>query len=128
MPSCQSVFQSQVARNSNQRRLVQAQNEPGPSSYTLPQHFDMAIREKDVGSRPFRQAVPRKIVPVNLYDPHAAVDSDLVTGLGPGKYDIPDGFRGVPVSDDNDEQSNTQKLNHVLGGKLYIENNLDRFG
>ena len=77
---------------------------------------------------PFRLSILRKIVPVNLYDPHAAVDNEVKIGPGPGKYDIADGFRGKTSAEEAEEQMNNEKVNHIPGGKLYIENNLDRFG
>lgn len=47
--------------------------------------------------------MPRKIVPVNLYDPHAPVDNDVKIGPGPGKYDIADGFKGKVSAEDAED-------------------------
>ena len=67
IPAAQSVFKSLVERNF--RKL---QDEiPAPNSYEVRGVFDLKEREKDAGSRPFKMAVPMKIVPVNLYNPHA---------------------------------------------------------
>jgi hypothetical protein len=72
---------------------------PGPDSYKLPFGFDLTENEKDAGSRPFRQPVPKKIVPVNLYNPHSEVSNDDKLGPpGPGKYNIPSFFEQTDIS------------------------------
>jgi hypothetical protein len=70
--------------------LQQAALEPAPNSYDYVHGFDLAERERDQGSRPFRLPLPKKIVPVNLYNPHAPVEDEKHKGIpGPGKYNVP---------------------------------------
>ncbi len=47
-----------------------------------------------MGSRPFRLPVPKKIVPVNLYNPHEKKEDQKDNGPpGPGKYTLPSSFK-----------------------------------
>jgi hypothetical protein len=49
--------------------------------------FDLAERNKDLGTSSFKLQVPKKIVPVNLYNPHAEVEADATKLVpGPGTY------------------------------------------
>ena len=67
----------------------------------MPIGFDLAERERDAGSRPFKQPVPKKIVPINLYNPHAEAESDNKCIPGPGKYDVPSAFSGFKTNEDS---------------------------
>jgi hypothetical protein len=70
---------------------------------------------------PFKQPIPRKIVPVNLYNPHAPVEDDKKKLVpGPGKYNVPSSF----PAEDSDEP----RILEQPGGRVYVDNNLDRFG
>eukprot|EP00347_Sterkiella_histriomuscorum_P014154 403361955 len=123
VPSCMNVFQSQADRNTDARRLRQAVNEPAPNSYDHINGFDLAERDRDAGSQPFRMPLPKKIVPVNIYDPHAPVEDKRFKGApGPGKYNIPTQFVKEEEVNDSNKYFYTDK------GKLYADNNLDRFG
>lgn len=93
IPSCVNVFQSTVERNSDARRLEQASQEPAPTTYDPAFGFDLAENEFGKGTSSFRPPVPKKIVPVNLYNPHAAVEDEKKKPVpGPGTYTLPTQF------------------------------------
>ena len=57
------------------RTLEQAAKDPGPGEYEP----DYDIEQAEAiykGSAAFHDPVPKKIVPVNLYNPHAEPDND----------------------------------------------------
>ena len=55
--------------------------------------FDDSEKNRDLGTRPFKLPVPRKIVPVNLYNPHEKKEEGKEVGSpGPGKYNLPSTF------------------------------------
>jgi hypothetical protein len=91
IPACVNVFQSTVDRNANLRKLEQAVTEPGPTTYDPMIGFDLAEMERGKITSSFRPPVPKKIVPVNLYDPHAEVEDDKKKKPvpGPGAYTVP---------------------------------------
>ena len=89
----------------------------------MPYGFELAERERDIGTKPFKQPVPKKIVPVNLYNPHSDVDNESKVGPGPGKYYVPSQFE-----QQNETEQTPNYLIGLTGGRLYAENNLDRFG
>jgi hypothetical protein len=71
----------------------------------------------------FRPPVPKKIVPVNLYNPHAEVDDEKKKpNPGPGTYCVPTQFFNP------DNHLDVDKTIPNVGGKVYVDNNLDRFG
>ena len=73
----------------------------------------------------FREKVLKKIVPVNLYNPHAEPENDKKKHPEMATYKLPREFdppRFDPVEDFE------PRLGLVPGGKVYIENNQDRFG
>ena len=47
---------------------------------------------------------------------------------GPASYNINRDFDPIPEQIDGEEDFNQPRLNKVLGGKIYVDNNLDRFG
>lgn len=51
--------------------------------------FDLAERERGHITSSFHPPIPKKIVPVNLYNPHAEVEDEKKKGIpGPGTYNI----------------------------------------
>jgi len=82
-------------------------------------------REQDEGTRHFREQVPKKIVPVNLYNPHAEPEGEKNKRPEPTTYKIQRLF-DHPYHGENDEIE--PRLNLVQGGKVYAESNIDRFG
>ena len=87
--------------------------------------FDEKWREENILTHQFRDKVPKKIVPVNLYNPHAEPENDkrkhpematykMVRDFDPPRFD--------PVEDFE------PRLGQVTHGKVYTENNQDRFG
>jgi len=149
LPSCNHVFKSGVARNGgmDDKKLEQAQNEPGPTNYNIPVGFDLAERERDKGTSSFKIPLQKKIIPCNLYDPHGEVKPDNSrTVPGPGAYISPGGFQEGKVKypvknhENLDEEAFDkfvdekmlmetlqQRQSHV-GGIIYADNNTDRFG
>lgn len=72
-----SVFVSKQARGMIPSRVLeQASKDPAPGDYDVNLGFDQAWKDTDEGTAAFRDAVPKKIVPVNLYNPHAEPDND----------------------------------------------------
>jgi len=63
-------FKSNTDRNTNQKYFNQQKLVPGPSTYDHINGFDLSFKERDKGSGPFKDPVPKKIVPINLYNPH----------------------------------------------------------
>ncbi|CDW91055.1 UNKNOWN [Stylonychia lemnae] len=121
--ACQNVFQSQADRSTITKRLNQAANEPAPNSYDHLNGFDLIERDRDAGTKPFKLPIPKKIIQVNIYDPHSAPEDKKYKGApGPGKYDIPTQFLGEQEVEDK------SKAFFKNQGKIYVENNLDRFG
>lgn len=108
-----------------QKELDLARNQPAPGDYEKLDGFDIKWREKDETSSAFREPVPRKIVPVNLYNPHAEPVVDKNKMPEPCTYKVARLF-DVPEQDEDVEFE--PRLNTIPGGKVYIEDNLDRFG
>ena len=50
--------------------LEQRAKEPAPGDYDVGDGFDLAWRQTDEGTSAFKDPIPKKIVPVNLYNPH----------------------------------------------------------
>jgi len=100
--------------------------DPAPGQYETADGFDLKWREQDLNAQAnFKEPVPKKIVPVNLYNPHAEPEGDKNKFPEPCTYKVQRLF-DVPEMAENDEYE--PRLNSVPGGKVYIENNLDRFG
>lgn len=77
VPGSQHVFQSNVTRGiADELRLIKAQFNPAPGSYDKNDGFDVVYKDKDQATRQFMANMPKKIVPVNLYDPHAEPELD----------------------------------------------------
>ena len=73
----------------------------------------------------FRVPVPKKIVPVNLYNPHAEPENDKNKHPEPPAYHL---HREFDPPKFNPEDDFEPRLNLTTGGKMYQESNLDRFG
>jgi len=74
---CSSAFVSKQERSLVPSRILdQAHRDPAPGDYEINDGFDQAWRYTDEGTSAFRDPVPKKIVPVNLYNPHAEPESD----------------------------------------------------
>lgn len=73
----------------------------------------------------FKDPVAKKIVPVNLYNPHAAPDNDRKKYPEMCTYDVPREFDEPRF---NAEENFEPRLGLISGGKNYVENNADRFG
>lgn len=74
---CSSAFVSKQERAMLPRRdLEQRAKEPAPGDYDVGDGFDLAWRQTDEGTASFKDPIPKKIVPVNLYNPHAEPESD----------------------------------------------------
>lgn len=86
--------------------------------------FDLAERERDMGTKSFKQPTAKMFRALKVYDPHAEVeDQRKYQGPpGPGKYDLPTQFIK------EEDASAEQRLLYNDKGKVYVENNLDRFG
>ena len=67
-----------------------------------------------MGSHQFREPIPKKVVTVNLHNPHAPVDSKANKGLpGPASYNIVRDFDIIPetADDGDDEDFNKPRFN-----------------
>jgi hypothetical protein len=98
---------------------------PAPGDYDRQDGFDVKWKEEDDTSAAFREPIPKKIVPVNLYNPHADPDADKSKHPEPGTYKL---NRLFDVTEQPEEMEYEPRMNYVPGGKVYTEDNLDRFG
>ena len=74
---CSSAFVSKQERAMIPSKILdQRAKEPAPGDYDVYDGFDLAERHIDEGTSAFKDPIPKKIVPVNLYNPHAEPDSD----------------------------------------------------
>lgn len=87
--------------------------------------FDLAWRATDEGTSAFKDPIPKKIVPVNLYNPHAEPDSDKGKHPEMATYKVP---RLFDVPEQPEDAEFEPRLNVVAGGRVYVEDNNDRFG
>lgn len=100
-------------------------NLPAPGTYEKFDGFDGKWRETDFGTRQFKDDAQKKIVPVNLYNPHAVPETNKNKMPGPQKYNVQRLF-DVPEQPEGEEYE--PRLNLIPGGKVYVEDNRDRFG
>jgi hypothetical protein len=70
----------------------------------------------------------KKIVTVNLHNPHAPPDEKKKGFPGPQTYKISREFDPIPEAAEGEEEFNQPRLNKVLGGRVYVDDNNDRFG
>ena len=71
--------------------------------------------------------MPKKIVTVNLHNPHAPPEDKKGARPGPGTYSIGRDFDVIPEQD-GEEEFSQPRFKHTIGGKVYIDDNNDRFG
>lgn len=69
--------------------MEQAAKDPAPGHYDTSFGFDNSWKVSDEGTAAFRDPVPKKIVPVNLYNPHAEPESDKNKQPEMGTYKLP---------------------------------------
>ena len=65
--------------------------------------------------------MPKKIVPVNLYNPHAEPENDKKKHPEMGSYEIARDFDKPRFNADEDFEP---RLNVIPGGKVMIDNNV----
>ena len=103
--------------------------QPAPGTYDRHDGFDIKFQEAaKVGSRQFRDPIMKKRVSVNLHDPYAPADKKDKGPPGPSSYNVPRDFDAIPEDVGEDEEFAAPKFRHVIGGKVYTEDNNDRFG
>ena len=85
---CTSAFKSGVTRASNQRFLEEQAELPDPTSYQHLSNFDTAELSKDTGTANFMQAHQKKVVAINMYDPHEDPKKKQTVAPGPGAYNV----------------------------------------
>jgi len=90
----------------------------------LQEGFEAKWKEFESGTHQFKDSIPKKIVPVNLYNPHAEPEGDKIKHPGPAHYDIHREFSDNRFKDEDFEP----RLNLMQGAKVYSDNNIDRFG
>ena len=124
VPSATHAFKTQTKRELISMRPEDI-NAPAAGQYEKIDGFDGKWRETDFGTRQFKEDVQRKIVPVNLYNPHAVPETDRGKQPGPQQYKVARLF-DVPEQPEGEEFE--PRLNVIPGGKVYVEQNMDRFG
>ena len=123
---CSSAFVSKQERAMiPTKKIEQAAKDPAPGDYEVGFGFDEAWKTTDEGTAAFRDPVPKKIVPVNLYNPHAEPESDKNKQPDMGTYKL---NRLFDVIEQPEDQEYEPRMNQVQGGKVYTEDNNDRFG
>lgn len=95
---------------------------PAPTDYQINSGFDESHKNVGLVSSSFKEPVQKKIVPVNLYDPHRPV-SPKTKMPGPGYYN-------TEVMDTIQEKTSVDAgyLNSVKLTSAFIQENTDRFG
>jgi hypothetical protein len=67
------------------------------------------------------------MVTVNLHNPHKAPDDKKTEIPGPATYTMPREFDVIPEQD-GEEEFTQPRFKHTMGGKVYADDNNDRFG
>jgi len=101
---------------------------PAPGTYDLNDGFDGMYDQRDLGTRQFKHPMMKKIVTVNLHNPHAPPDDKKNEKPGPTSYQIHREFDVIPEQVEGEEDFNQPRMHTVLGGKVYTDDNKDRFG
>ena len=83
------------------------------------------MKDYDILTAAFRDPVPKKIVPVNLYNPHAEPDNEKKKMPEMCTYEVP---REFDLPKFNAEDDFEPRLNITTGGRIMVDNNCDRFG
>ena len=73
----------------------------------------------------FIDPIPKKIMPVNLYDPHAPPEDEKNKRPEPASYNMVRAFEPARFADDFEARIEAPIPG---GGKIYMESNVDRFG
>ena len=108
---------------SKEKRMeFKGNSNPDPTYYNIDTGFDATWKAKGQITANFQAPVPKKIYPVNLYDPHRPV-SPKTKMPGPGTYNTID-------KNTIKEKTNVDKnyLNSIKLSSVFIEENTDRFG
>ena len=129
-PAAQSVFQSVTNRGKQEstRQIIESQLLPAPGTYDRHDGFDISYESKDLGTRQFKNPISKKIVTVNLHNPHAPPEEKKNEKPGPASYTIKRDFDPIPEIPEGEEDINQPRLGRIPGGKIYVDDNLDRFG
>lgn len=110
---CKAQF---ISKTKREHKWSNTEGVPPPNQYDIQEGFQKAYQDKDKVSSSFMPSTQKKIIPVNLYDPHSEVDKKQTPG--PGQYEI---------IKNKIKQQNT-KLDMPLPSAAFIEENTDRFG
>ena len=71
----------------------------------------------------------KQIKKVNTYEPHANEDKNRDERPGPASYNLPRHFDPIhEMMEEGDEEFNMPRFRNVEGGKVYVDDNNDRFG
>lgn len=65
---------------------------------------------------------------VNLHNPHAPPEEKQTQNPGPSSYTIKRDFDPIPEAAEGEEEFNQPRLNKIPGGRVYVDDNNDRFG
>lgn len=121
VPAASNAFKTKAERNI----ISTDPNAPAPGHYEKLDGFDSKWRETDFGTRQFKEETQRKIVPVNLYNPHAVPENDRNKQPGPQAYKV---ARLYDVPEQPEGEEYEPRLNVIPGGRVYVDQNMDRFG
>lgn len=80
-----------------------------------------------MGTRAFKAPMPKKMVTVNLHNPHKAPEENKNEEPGPATYKMPREFDIIPEQE-GEEEFTQPRFKHIHGGKIYTDDNNDRFG
>ena len=107
--------------------MEEQESRPGPTSYNAAAGFELATEYYDVGTAAFKQPLQKKVVAVNMYNPHEDASKKTKSEPGPGSYNI--GKQLPKVGEvDGDDEIIMENRGTGGAGKIYVENNTDRFG
>ena len=72
--------------------------------------------------------MPKKLITVNLNNPHQPADNRKNVAPGPASYNIPREFDVIPEQEEGDEDFSQPRFQQIPMGKIYTDDNNDRFG
>lgn len=81
-----------------------------------------------MGTRQFKAPMPKKLITVNLNNPHQPAENRKNEAPGPASYNIGRDFDVIPEMEEGDEDFSQPRFKQVLNGKIYVDDNNDRFG
>lgn len=103
--------------------------QPAPGTYNRHDGFDIKFEETNQGTRHFRLPTKKAIKKVNTYAPHEQDDKLKDERPGPASYNLPRHFDPIhEMMDEGEEEFNMPRFRAVQGGKVYVDDNNDRFG